>query len=136
MSSVGSHRWKRGRILGILLLSLITAGMSGPAPVAANPEEATTEAFAAAAQAESEAGDGSVEPQAFPGAVAAVVGAARVATVGARQLARTPAFRQQVAQATRQAGVFRQLAGAFGFGAAASASSPGMPDDVERIFDD
>ena len=101
------------------------------APVSADPApDATTAAFAAAAQAGPEGREGAAQPRAIPG----IVAAARAATFGARQLARTPAFRQQVAEVTRNAGLFRQVAGFFGFGAV-SPSSSGVPNDAERIFD-
>ncbi len=131
--SADSPRWKRGRVLAVLLLFLsILSAITGAAPVGADPgPEATTEAFAAAAQADPESSEETVEPLAIPG----IVAAARAATFGARQLARTPAFRQQVSEVTRNAGLFRQVAGFFGFGASLPASASDVPNDVERIFD-
>ncbi len=133
--SADSRRWKRGRVVAVLLLLFVSVltGISGTAPVAADSAgEASTEAFAAAAQGNPEVSDEAVEPLAIP----AIVAAARAATFGVRQLARTPAFRQQVAEVTRNAGLFQQLAGFFGFGASLPASASDVPADVERIFDD
>ena len=126
-----ARRRTLGRGVGILLLLCLgLAGLGSAAPVNAAADDATTEAFAAAAGAESASGE-RVVPTAIPG----IVAAARAATFGARQLARTPAFRQQVSEVTRNAGLFRQVAGFFGFGAAAATSPAGGPTDVERIFD-
>jgi hypothetical protein len=126
---------ERGRVGAVLLLFFISVltSVSGTGPAGAErAPEATTEAFAAAAEASPEASEEIVEPQAIPG----IVAAARAATFGAQQLARTTAFRQQLAAATRQAGLFRQVAGLFGFGASVPASASDVPNDVERIFDD
>ena len=133
--SANSRPWKRTPLVAVLLLFLaVLTAISGTAPVGADQarQDATTEAFAAAAQANSEASPEIAEPLAIPG----IVAAARAATFGARQLARTPAFRQQVSEVTRNSGLFRQVAGFFGFGASFPASASDVPIDAERIFDD